>query len=264
LTAGGAGGAGGTVPSGSPSEVQPGENGSNGGPGAGGASDSFAVSGGGSGGGGYFGGGGGGGGVTGPSRDSLVEGGGGGGGGGSSWVEPRATGASTGLASSGQAPSVAISYHAGCTMNSTATGTTFNSSGQSIGIANTLNSNTSQSQHFVLTSLSAPAQYFGLTNAGSIAARLHSASCSDNTAHPTGTGDLFNTFIGTGSGVYGTSSTSNSPGYKISLRIGDYGEGSNPPNAALDIVKFTIKNSSGTVVWSGSGSLTAGGETETG
>jgi len=149
----------------------------------------------------------------------------------------------------------------GCTMKSTQNTTAFNASGQSIHIENSLNSDISQSQHLVLRSLSGPAQYFALTAAGDFAAKLADAMCHDNTTYPNG-GNVFNTFTGDGSGVYGTSYSSNSSGYTIHVEIGDLGDTSSGDNTAADTVNFTIKNSGGTVVWSGKGNLTAGNEEE--
>jgi hypothetical protein len=243
----GAGGAGGGVYAYDPG-VTPGDPGTSGGLGQGGAGGAgWAGQDGGGGGGGYYGGGGGGGGGSGS---------GGGGGGGFSWVEPGATGASTGIASSGVPASVTITYTAptGCTMTSTAGTTAFNSSGQSIQIENTLSSDLTQTQYLVLRSTTGPARYFGLTSA-----TLTGAACIDYKTHPTGPGDAYNTFAGEGTGVYGTSYGTSSPGYTVRIEIGDYGAGTGTGS-----VGFSVTNSSGAVVWSGRGTLTSGSETETG
>jgi len=106
-SAGGAGGAGGHA--GPLPDLTNGGDGSSGGADVGGLSGGGGNAGG-AGGGGYYGGGGGGGGIGGPASYSFAMGGGGGGGGGSSWVEPGAIAASTGLASPGQSASVTIGY----------------------------------------------------------------------------------------------------------------------------------------------------------
>jgi hypothetical protein len=145
----------------------------------------------------------------------------------------------------------------GCTMTTTSSTTVFNTGTQSIHVENTLSSNTTTAEHLVLRSLTGGPQFFSL-------ASLSSGVCHDNTSHGLGSGDSFNTFTGQGTGSFGTVFPHITSGYSIQFEIGDWGDSGSTDSTTADSVNFTIKNSGGTVVWSGRGNLTAGNEEEAG
>jgi hypothetical protein len=126
---------------------------------------------------------------------------------------------------------------------------------QQISKEDKLSTDTSQPQSLVLRSLTGPAKYFRLTS-------LSAGTCSNNPAFPPEeTGNPVNLFKGNGAGNFGTSFSSNSPGYTIAFELGDYGDGSSTDNTHADSVSFAIKrNSDGTIVWSGRGTLTSGSQ----
>jgi hypothetical protein len=148
----------------------------------------------------------------------------------------------------------------GCTMTSTSNSTAFLSGSQSIHIENGLSSNTATVEHVVLRSLNGAAQFFTLATAAAVA-------CHDNASYGLGSGTTFNTLTLDGTGSYGTSLATASTGYSIHIEIGDWGDsGATDKTVGADkISSFVVtKTSSGTVVWSGNGYLTAGSEEEAG
>ncbi len=147
------------------------------------------------------------------------------------------------------------SKQSGCTMKSGGN-SMFNSGGQSIHVENTLSSDTTSTEHLVIRSTSGTARYFTLTGVTTVA-------CHNNPQHGLATGSSYNTLSGAGTGKFGTSVASNSPGYSISFEIGDWGDSGATDNPLADSVNFTIKSGS-TVIWTGKGTLTAGSEEETG
>jgi hypothetical protein len=139
-----------------------------------------------------------------------------------------------------------------CTMTSAAN-TGFNTGTQKVHIENTVSTDLTATQHLVLRSLTGGPQYFRLTS-------LTSAACHDNPSYPAEEGGMLNTFTGNGTGAFGTDINHNVSGYSIHFEIGDRGDGSTPESTTADTVNFVIKNSAGTVVWSGRGNLFSGSE----
>jgi hypothetical protein len=109
-------------------------------------------------------------------------------------------------------------------------------------------------QMLVLRALTGPSKFFRLSS-------LTSASCGHNTSFPPEeTGAPVNYFEGTGTGSFGTSAGSTSPGYKIAFNVGDFGDSATSDNMTADWFAFKVTNGHGVVVFDGRGHFTTGGE----
>lgn len=138
-----------------------------------------------------------------------------------------------------------------CTM--VGSGTT-SSGGNTLHAENSLNTDTTQTETLVLRSTSGPSMFFRLSG-------LTSGACRDNTQFPPEeTGTPLNFFNGTGTGSFGTSSGTTTPGYTITLEIGDLGDSATGDTTTKDAVSWTITDHTGHVVWKGRGNLTTGSE----
>jgi hypothetical protein len=144
----------------------------------------------------------------------------------------------------------------GCTMTGKGQ---FTSGGQEVRKEDTLNSDTTQPQHLVFRSLNGTARYFRLD-------KLSTAACHDNVSFPKEEGGSFNTFTGDGSGSFGTDLNHTTSGYTIHFELGDRGDSATSDNTKADSVNYTIKNSSGAVVWTSAGNahLSSGSQEMTG
>jgi hypothetical protein len=151
---------------------------------------------------------------------------------------------------------VAVITNVACTMTS-APHTMFMSGGQTINVRNVLSSNQSSTETLVLRSLTGSPMYFTLTG-------TRTADCHDYTQYPLPPSSKYNTLTVNGSGKFGSSASNAASGYTIKIVIGDWGDVGNTDNTKADGVSFTVKNSMGTVVWSGTGTLSNGSEEETG
>lgn len=128
--------------------------------------------------------------------------------------------------------------------------------GHQIHKEDSLSTDTTQSQHLVVRSVTGPSHLFRLNT-------LTSGSCHDNPSFPPGdsSGTPVNVFNGLGSG-----SLDGAPGYTIQLEGTDYGDSSSTDstpagdNSTLDHFSFSVRNSSRALVWQGAGNLTSGSE----
>lgn len=138
-----------------------------------------------------------------------------------------------------------------CTM--VGTGVILSGSTQ-IHVENSLNTDTTKPESLTLRSVTGPSMLFRLTT-------VTTAACRDNPTYPPEeTGGPVNFMNGTGAGTFGPDFAHQSPGYSITFEIGDLGDSASADNMKVDVVSFTITNSSGVVVWKGRGNFTSGGE----
>lgn len=130
----------------------------------------------------------------------------------------------------------------------------FTSGGNQILKEDSLSTDLTQPQRLTMRSLSGPHMFFRLTS-------LTSASCRDNTSYPAEeTGVPVNYFNGNGTGSFGSSAQSTTPGYSVRVEVGDRGDSASADNTTADVFSFTVTDSHGNVVWQGRGNLTSGSE----
>jgi hypothetical protein len=124
----------------------------------------------------------------------------------------------------------------------------------SIHVENSMSTDTTTTEKLVLRNLTGTPAFFRLST-------VTSASCKDDASYPPEeTGAPVNYFDGTGTGSFGTSAGTVSPGYTISFEIGDLGDSSTgADNTKADVIAFKIFKGT-TLVWSGRGNFNVGSE----